>query len=60
MNQIQCWFADNKVSSERHEQGVRHKAMVQQRIRESSKKAQEREVEVINNFSLIKFMHLCF
>ncbi|KAL3103525.1 hypothetical protein niasHT_025043 [Heterodera trifolii] len=39
------WYADNKVSAERHEQGLRHKAMVQQRLRESAKKAKDKEVE---------------
>lgn len=41
------WYADNKISSERHEMGNKHKAMVQQRIRESGKKAAEQEKERI-------------
>uniref|UniRef100_A0A914H524 WW domain-binding protein 4 n=1 Tax=Globodera rostochiensis TaxID=31243 RepID=A0A914H524_GLORO len=40
-----CWYADNKVSAERHEQGLRHKVMVQQRLRDSAKKAKDKEVE---------------
>lgn len=40
------WYADNKVSVENHELGVKHKAMVQQRLRESTKKAQEKDRKV--------------
>lgn len=38
-----CWFADNKISVENHERGLRHKGMVQARLRELSKKASERD-----------------
>uniref|UniRef100_A0A915ETJ1 WW domain-binding protein 4 n=1 Tax=Ditylenchus dipsaci TaxID=166011 RepID=A0A915ETJ1_9BILA len=37
------WYADNKISSENHERGLKHKAMVQQRIRESGQKAREKD-----------------
>uniref|UniRef100_A0A914QA52 WW domain-binding protein 4 n=1 Tax=Panagrolaimus davidi TaxID=227884 RepID=A0A914QA52_9BILA len=38
-----CWFADNKISVENHEKGLRHKGAVQARLREVSKKANETE-----------------
>lgn len=38
-----CWFADNKISVENHEKGLRHKGMVQARLREVSKNANEKE-----------------
>uniref|UniRef100_A0A7E4W5C5 WW domain-binding protein 4 n=1 Tax=Panagrellus redivivus TaxID=6233 RepID=A0A7E4W5C5_PANRE len=40
-----CWFADNKLSVEHHERGARHKAMVQNRLRELSKNAETRDRE---------------
>ncbi|CAK5079160.1 unnamed protein product [Meloidogyne enterolobii] len=39
------WYADNKISSERHETGAKHKVMVQQRLRESAKKAKDKELK---------------
>ena len=35
------WFADNKISVENHERGLKHKGMVQARLREISRKANE-------------------
>lgn len=37
------WFADNKISIENHERGLKHKGMVQARLRDISKKANETE-----------------
>ncbi|KAF7636731.1 WW domain-containing protein [Meloidogyne graminicola] len=50
-----CWYADNKISAERHELGARHKVMVQQRIRDSAKKAKNKELKVLflNRFLVI-------
>uniref|UniRef100_A0A915M282 Matrin-type domain-containing protein n=1 Tax=Meloidogyne javanica TaxID=6303 RepID=A0A915M282_MELJA len=39
------WYADNKISSERHETGAKHKVMVQQKLRESAKKAKDKELK---------------
>ncbi|KAL7075072.1 hypothetical protein ACQ4LE_006040 [Meloidogyne hapla] len=39
------WYADNKISSERHETGAGHKVMVQQRLRESAKKAKDKQLK---------------
>lgn len=39
------WFADNKISIENHERGLKHKGMVQKRLRDMSKKNTEKEAE---------------
>ncbi|VDP05352.1 unnamed protein product [Soboliphyme baturini] len=40
-----CWFYDNKVSVQHHEQGNRHKANVQKKLRELGKKGREQAKE---------------
>jgi len=48
------WIADNRISVENHEQGVKHKAMIQQRLREMSKRAKQKDAEQSNlNATLI-------
>lgn len=39
------WFADNKISTENHERGLKHKNMVQQRLREISRNAEKKDQE---------------
>jgi hypothetical protein len=37
------WYADNRISIENHERGLKHKNMVQQKLRETAKKSREKE-----------------
>uniref|UniRef100_A0A914WNJ0 WW domain-binding protein 4 n=1 Tax=Plectus sambesii TaxID=2011161 RepID=A0A914WNJ0_9BILA len=40
-----CWFADNRVSIEHHEGGVRHKNAVQNKLRQLGQQSRTREEE---------------
>ncbi|CAI5437665.1 unnamed protein product [Caenorhabditis angaria] len=38
------WFGNNKISQDHHERGERHKAMLQQKIRETMQKGKRQEI----------------
>ncbi|CAD5233919.1 unnamed protein product [Bursaphelenchus xylophilus] len=42
------WFGDNRASIEHHEMGQKHKAMVQQRLREMGQKTKQKDKETAN------------
>ncbi|CAD5229807.1 unnamed protein product [Bursaphelenchus okinawaensis] len=42
------WFADNKASIDNHEMGQKHKAMVQQRLREMGQKSKQKDKDTAN------------
>lgn len=48
------WYADNRAQIEHHEQGQKHKAMIQQHLREMGKKATKKKEDVSGycNFSI--------
>ncbi|KAH7728850.1 U1 zinc finger family protein [Aphelenchoides avenae] len=39
------WYADNKISVENHERGLKHKSMVQQRLKDISRNAEKKDQE---------------
>jgi WW domain-binding protein 4 len=40
-----CWFANNKISIENHEKGLRHKGNIEKRLHETRRKAAVKEKE---------------
>ncbi|CAJ0962089.1 unnamed protein product, partial [Mesorhabditis belari] len=50
------WMTDNKASRDFHERGLKHQAMIQQRIGESQKKARDRDKELMQHSSIIAQM----
>lgn len=41
---FQVWFGNNRASQDHHDRGERHKAMLQQRIRETMQKGKKQEL----------------
>lgn len=44
---LQVWFADNRVSIEHHENGQKHKAAIQAKLRELGKQSKAKEKAVL-------------
>jgi WW domain-binding protein 4 len=40
------WYADNRISIENHERGLKHKGMLEKHLRDMSKREKQREAAV--------------